>query len=67
MTQLAWNVTGTTLAVAYGRLDHESWCVHRGGVETFAVGRNRGEGRTGWGVEVEVCDLEDLTLKRVVE
>lgn len=28
-TQLSWNKTGSTLAVAYGRMDHQDWCTHK--------------------------------------
>ncbi|XP_022080790.1 WD repeat-containing protein 34-like [Acanthaster planci] len=29
-TRVAWNCTGSSLAVAYGRMDHQDWCTHRG-------------------------------------
>ena len=28
-TRLAWNSTGSSLAVAYGRMDHQDWCKHK--------------------------------------
>lgn len=28
-TGLSWNSTGSVLAVAYGRLDHQDWCAHK--------------------------------------
>lgn len=39
MTGLAWNATGSTLAVAFGRFDHEDWCTHRAAVGTWNLDR----------------------------
>ncbi|KAI8825213.1 WD40-repeat-containing domain protein [Fimicolochytrium jonesii] len=55
ITDLSWNKNGTTVACGYGRLDHESWCGHKGGVVTWSLG-GRGVGeRPGWEVETESC------------
>ncbi|XP_074642732.1 cytoplasmic dynein 2 intermediate chain 2-like [Tubulanus polymorphus] len=29
VTSLAWNCTGSVIAAAYGRYDHEDWCTHK--------------------------------------
>ena len=39
VTGLAWNATGSTLAVAFGRYDHEDWCTHRAAVGTWNLDR----------------------------
>ena len=28
-TGLSWSRSGSTLAVSYGRMDHEDWCTHK--------------------------------------
>lgn len=39
VTSVAWNCTGSVLAVAYGRFDHTGWCVHNGLLCTWSVFR----------------------------
>eukprot|EP00842_Homolaphlyctis_polyrhiza_P004856 jgi/Hompol1/5371/HPOL_001197-RA len=34
-TALSWNKTGSTIAAAYGRVDHTSWCSHKGMICTW--------------------------------
>lgn len=29
-TDISWSITGSSIAVAYGRFDHKNWCVHKG-------------------------------------
>ena len=29
-TSVSWNSNGTMIAVSYGHIDHEGWCVHSG-------------------------------------
>nr|WAW84842.1 cytoplasmic dynein 2 intermediate chain 2 [Halisarca dujardinii] len=38
-TDLSWNSTGTVLAVSYGHMGHQSWCVHEGCVGVWHLGR----------------------------
>ncbi|PIK48818.1 putative WD repeat-containing protein 34-like [Apostichopus japonicus] len=38
-TQLSWNRTGSTIAVSYGRLDHQDWCTHKGVLCTWNLDR----------------------------
>ncbi|XP_076461827.1 cytoplasmic dynein 2 intermediate chain 2-like [Babylonia areolata] len=39
VTGLSWNATGSTMAVSYGRYDHEDWCTHRAAVATWNLDR----------------------------
>ncbi|KAL8562746.1 hypothetical protein ACOMHN_022621 [Nucella lapillus] len=39
VTGLSWNTTGSSVAVAYGRHDHEDWCTHRAAVATWNLDR----------------------------
>lgn len=32
ITSMTWNSTGSTIAIAYGKLDHSGWCNHSGNV-----------------------------------
>ncbi|KAJ3325267.1 WD repeat-containing protein 34 [Blyttiomyces sp. JEL0837] len=36
-TDVCWNKTGTVVAVAYGRLDHSTWCSHKGHLCTWSL------------------------------
>ncbi|KAH9275237.1 hypothetical protein BASA83_002472 [Batrachochytrium salamandrivorans] len=36
-TDLAWNNTGSTIATSYGRMDHASWCSHKGMICTWNI------------------------------
>ncbi|XP_033633325.1 WD repeat-containing protein 34-like [Asterias rubens] len=40
-TRLAWNSTGSSLAVAYGRMDHQDWCKHKGSLCVWNVDLRR--------------------------
>lgn len=38
---LSWNCTGSVIAVAYGRTDHEDWCNHRSALCTWNLDRRK--------------------------
>ncbi|XP_030842172.1 WD repeat-containing protein 34 isoform X1 [Strongylocentrotus purpuratus] len=40
-TNLSWNSNGSTLAAAYGRMDHQDWCTHKGSLCTWNVDRGK--------------------------
>nr|XP_054766400.1 cytoplasmic dynein 2 intermediate chain 2-like [Lytechinus pictus] len=40
-TNLSWNCNGSTVAVAYGRMDHQDWCTHKGSLCTWNVDRGK--------------------------
>lgn len=52
-TQLSWNKTGSTLAVAYGRMDHQDWCTHKGALCTWNLDR-RGLSSTKADIVIDV-------------
>ncbi|KAI8919937.1 WD40-repeat-containing domain protein [Powellomyces hirtus] len=55
VTDLSWNKNGSTVGVAYGRFDHDSWCNHKGAVCTWSLaGRGVGD-IPAWTVETESC------------
>lgn len=37
-TAVAWNVAGSVVAAAYGRLDHQHWCTHKSFICTVGYG-----------------------------
>ncbi|EDO43231.1 predicted protein [Nematostella vectensis] len=39
ITSLSWNSTGSVIAAAYGRLDHEDWCTHKSSLCTWNLDR----------------------------
>ncbi|KAF7259728.1 WD repeat-containing protein 34 [Paragonimus skrjabini miyazakii] len=39
VTNLSWNCTGSLLAVAYGSVSHDGWCVHSGLLTCWNVSR----------------------------
>jgi WD40 repeat protein len=53
-TQVAWNKSGSSIAVAYGRFDHESWCTHKGNLAIFNISRNSPDTPT-FSTEVSSC------------
>ncbi|XP_071503486.1 cytoplasmic dynein 2 intermediate chain 2-like [Diadema antillarum] len=38
-TGLSWNCHGSTLAVSFGRMDHQDWCTHKGSLCTWNLER----------------------------
>lgn len=40
-TSLSWNSNGSTLAAAFGRMDHQDWCTHKGSLCTWNVDRGK--------------------------
>lgn len=55
VTQVAWNKSGSTIAAAYGRFDHESWCTHKGALVTWSI--NRQSDSLTFATEVSSCLL----------
>ncbi|KAJ3015170.1 WD repeat-containing protein 34 [Thoreauomyces humboldtii] len=55
VTDLSWNKTGSTVGVAFGRFDHESWCNHKGSLCTWSLASRLVEDTPTWTVETESC------------
>ena len=36
---IAWSSNGSTLAVAYGKTNHEAWCEHHSSIATWGIFR----------------------------
>ncbi|KAA6399332.1 MAG: putative WD repeat domain 34 L homeolog, partial [Streblomastix strix] len=36
-SSISWNCTGRLLAVSYGQMDHEGWCLHKGVLNIWSV------------------------------
>jgi len=36
---IAWSCNGATLAVAYGKTNHEAWCEHHSSISTWGIFR----------------------------
>lgn len=53
-TQIAWNKSGSTIAAAYGRFDHESWCTHKGNLCCWNISRSNADTPTFF-TEVSSC------------
>ncbi|KAI9094845.1 WD40-repeat-containing domain protein [Phlyctochytrium arcticum] len=54
-SDLSWNKNGTTVAVAYGRFDHESWCQHSGALCTWSLATRTGAEEVAFEIETESC------------
>ncbi|XP_019635654.1 PREDICTED: WD repeat-containing protein 34-like isoform X5 [Branchiostoma belcheri] len=56
VTGLSWNSTGSTVAVSYGRFDHEDWCTHKSLLCTWNVDRkNINPKKADVAVDVSSC------------
>ncbi|KAI8589714.1 WD40-repeat-containing domain protein [Geranomyces variabilis] len=55
VTDLTWNRTGSTVCVAYGRYDHESWCDHKGALCAWSLAGRVVREAPMWSVETESC------------
>jgi hypothetical protein len=49
-TGVAWNSTGSVVAVAYGRVDHDTWCAHKSLLCTVLT-------RSRWSAQFAHCFL----------
>ena len=56
---MAWNCNGSSLAVAYGKNDHNSWCEHKSVVAIFSPFRRQFDPKKPTlNIEVENCVTE---------
>ncbi len=39
MVSVAWSCNGSTIAVAYGKTNHEAWCEHHSAISTWGIFR----------------------------
>ena len=53
---LEWNASGTTICCAYGRLDHDSICLHKGALCTWNIDRLKIDmGKPDVSIETSSC------------
>ncbi|KAJ3158127.1 WD repeat-containing protein 34 [Geranomyces michiganensis] len=57
VTDLTWNRSGSTVCVAYGRFDHESWCDHKGALCAWSLAGRVVREAPMWSVETESCAM----------
>ncbi|TPX64758.1 hypothetical protein SpCBS45565_g05683 [Spizellomyces sp. 'palustris'] len=54
-SDLSWNKNGITIAVAFGKWGHESWCSHKGMLCTWSLATKSGADEPAFELEVESC------------
>ncbi|KAJ8329771.1 WD repeat-containing protein 34 [Batrachochytrium dendrobatidis] len=55
-TDLSWNKAGSVIATSHGRLDHTSWCAHKGMISLWSMSyRNHGFDACTFTAETSSC------------